>query len=187
MLYYQSVKAMDKEQYLRVLEKKHTLYFDVFRDRRVGDQLFDIVAEFHARTERHLLTMVMDAYEAHEYRMIKCYDRFSLEEAERFAQWLVGEVRRRARPNEEHMCTIVTGAAISENPIEEGVKQFVKKFKHVKYHAFGLRGWQEVRLLAVDLSTGSVAANGRGRQVIDDFKISEAAVCSGNISKREVE
>jgi hypothetical protein len=187
MLYYKPVKAMDKEQYLRVLEKKHALYFDVFRDRRIGGEFFDIVAEFHARTERHLLTMVMDAYEAHEYRMIKYYDKFSLEETERFAQLLVGEAHRRARPNEEHMCTIVTGAAISGTPIEEDVKRFVKKFKHVKYHAFGLRGWQEVRLLAVDLSTGSVVANGRGRQVVDDFKVGEATVYNGNISKREVE
>ncbi|HOK20386.1 MAG TPA: hypothetical protein PK188_07845 [Thermosynergistes sp.] len=170
-----------------MLEKKHALYFDVFRDRRVGDQLFDIVAEFHARTERHLLTMVMDAYEAHEYRMIKCYDRLSLDNVINFAKWLTQEAHRRTRPNEEHMCTIITGAVISENTLDEDVKKFIKGFKHVKYHAFGLKGWQEVRLLAVDLSTGSVAANGRGRQVIDDFKISEAAICSGDISKREVE
>lgn len=186
MLYYSSVKAMDKEQYLRVLEKKHTLYFDVSRDRKIGGELFDIIAEFHARTERHLLTMVMDAYEAHEYRVIKCYDKLSLDEAKHFAQWLVQEAYRRVRPNGEHMCTIITGAAISEGPIGEDVKQFVKKFKHVKYHTFGLKGWHEVRFLVVDLSTGNVVANGKGRQVVDDFEVTEAAV-QRNKTKKGVE
>ncbi|TZE82151.1 hypothetical protein [Calorimonas adulescens] len=162
---------MGKDEYLDLLEKRHSVYYDVYRDHELDGQLLDIYAEFHMRNERYFLIDVLDAYETHEYRLVKYYEDLRLDNAAEFGTWLKEQVEVLIKPHTEHMCTILTGVMVTDRGINRDVEKFIKSYRYTRYYMFGIKGWGEIRLLAVDLASNRVAANRKGREVIKDFMI----------------
>lgn len=162
---------MDIDGYLELLAKKHSVYYDVYRDYELNGEKLDIYAEFHARNERYVLIDVLDAYETHEYRMIKYYGDLRIEHAERFGKWLEGLTEVLVKPHSEHMCTTLTGVMVTNKGIDRDMERFVKGYRYTKYYSFGIKGWGEIRLICADLASNRVMANRKGREVIKDFAI----------------
>ncbi|MBT1278602.1 hypothetical protein VTU32_09655 [Thermoanaerobacter sp. CM-CNRG TB177] len=163
---------MDKEEYLNLLEKKHNVYYNVYRDYKLSGKFLDLYAEFHMRNERYFLMGVLDAYETHEYRFVKYYKNLKIEDAAEFGAWLQEQVEILVKPHSEHMCTILTGVMVTDRSIDRVVERFIKNYRYIRYFTFGVKGWGEIKLLGVDIASNRVVANRKGREVIRDFIIS---------------
>jgi len=157
---------MVKEEYLDLLEKKHSVYYDVYRDYELNGRFLDIYAEFHMRNERYFLIDVLDAYETHEYRLVKYYENLKLDDAAEFGTWLKEQVEVLIKPHTEHMCTILTGVMVTDRGINRNVEKFIKDYRYTRYFTFGIKGWGEI-----DIASNRVVANRKGREVIKDFMI----------------
>lgn len=162
---------MDKTNYLMLLENRHKRYFDVYRNYEIRGKSFDLYAECHVRTERTILGYALDAYEAHDYRMLKCYDRPSLSEIVNLYNWITLEYDNWVNPKENHMCTFLTLVVVLSKGASRELVRFVEGIKHGRHFKFGLRGWYELRFLLVDLSNERVRSNVSGRQIKEDFII----------------
>ncbi|MCS4464218.1 hypothetical protein JTT01_08700 [Clostridium botulinum] len=54
-------------------------------------------------------------------------------------------------PHKDHKSSYLTGILISENSIDDNIKQYVKKFKFAKAYKFYWFGWCDIRLILIDL------------------------------------
>jgi len=162
---------VDKTTYLMLLENRHKRYFDVYRNYEIRGKSFDLYAECHVRTERTILGYALDAYEAHDYRMIKCYDRPSLSEIVDLYNWITLEYDNLVNPKDDHMCTFLTLVVLSCKGVSRELVHFVERAKHSRHFKFGLKGWYELRFLLVSLNNERVWCNVSGRQVKEDFGI----------------
>ncbi|MDI6601218.1 MAG: hypothetical protein QME46_05505 [Thermoanaerobacteraceae bacterium] len=162
---------MVKDEYLDLLEKKHSVYYDVYRDYELNGRFLDIYAEFHMRNERYVLIDVLDAYETHEYRLVKYYEDLKLKDVSEFSAWLKDETDILIKPHTEHMCTILTGVMVTDRGINRDVEKFIKYYRYTRYFTLGIKGWGEIRLVGVDIASNRVVANRKGREVIKDFMI----------------
>lgn len=68
------------------------------------------------------------------------------------------------QPNSYHRNTDVALIIIADK-IEEEAFQLVRKLKHSKSYKFGLHGYSNYRLIALELSTGKVAHNRLGQNL----------------------
>lgn len=163
------------EKYLDILEKKHEKFFDVYRNHRIGDMVFDLYTEFHIKNERFFFVSVLDAYEAHEYRFVKSFLAPNLNDVERFVEWMQGEIKILAKPDTNHMCTTLTGIIVAKNGLLPEVESYIKRYKYTKYFGFGMKGWCDIRLIGVDGVSDRVVANKKGKEVMKDFEQAAAA------------
>ncbi|WP_422447180.1 hypothetical protein [Thermoanaerobacterium sp. DL9XJH110] len=160
---------MDRENYIRLLEQRHRAYFDVYRNHPLGDRVMDLYAVFHLKNRRFFLTKVLDEYEVHEYRMVKCCDTLDFNFIREFGEWLKGQVKLLVRPDLRHMCTTIIGAIIAEKGMTEDAADYIKRYKCAGCFGFGLMGWCDTGLLGVDIISRRVVANRKAREVMEDF------------------
>jgi len=162
---------MKKSDYLEMLEYRHRYYFDVFRDYEIAGSRFDLYAECHVRTERTVLGHVLDSYESHDYRMVKYYEQASLRDICHLYDWIVNHYDIWVTPRDGHMCTFLALVVVLGKGVSQDLIRFVKRAKHSRYFALGLRGWYELRLLLVDLNEEKLWCNGSGNRIRMDFEL----------------
>lgn len=153
--------------YLEALEERFYRYFDVFKEYTFRDERFEIMAKSLVRNERYIASKKVSiyAFENHEYCLIKYVaqlNEINLNEYIRTFQHAATEL---VNPHDEHMCTVITGAIIIDEPISEEIKKRIQRFKYNKSFALGLKGWTYVRLVVVQLKNGEVVTNRRGKEV----------------------
>ena len=68
----------------------------------------------------------------------------------------------RVKPDGNHRNSDVTLVIIAEH-IDESTLKEVRKMKHYQSYRFGLHGWSNYRLVALELSTGKLAFNRQGQ------------------------
>lgn len=158
---------MEYDEYINFLQNKFNRYFDIKRNINILGIKIDMFAKYFERNGRTLITQkdVIDAYENHEFCFIKCYENLSIDNIKEYENFLVEAVARYVKPHSEHMCTYVTGVMVSKDKVNDECTCEIKKFKYSKAFKFYLHGWCEVRLIVVDLASGNVITNSKGKSV----------------------
>lgn len=158
---------MDKVQYLQLLNRKYEKHFQVKNNENIMNREFDIYAKYTEATGRTFLTQkdIIDKFEVNEHCFIKTFETIDLCMAIELGEYFKSLTQSLVKPHKEHKSTNITGVLVSESAINNDIKQYIKKFKYSKYYKFYFRGWSDVRLIAVDLTSGTVISNKKGKEV----------------------
>lgn len=147
----------------RLLEA-HEVWFDVTRNYEYGGQSFEGYAEFHSHGEQYVLVKRAKLWEVDAAEYIFFTQADVLDDA--LLNSLLGFMKTQAvnkvDPAPNHMKSYISLVIIAEH-MEPGVGKRVKKAAFHKTYRFGLRGWAELRLCAIDLEARNVLTNAEGK------------------------
>ncbi|MCI9487514.1 MAG: hypothetical protein HFI64_11265 [Lachnospiraceae bacterium] len=148
------------EKLLRSFER----YYDVRREQVT--EPFAAEAEFSLHDEQYFLVKSARLAEADskEYVYFATADRLDAAGFSVFdtAAWEKGLAR--VKPHANHRNTDIVLVILADH-IEEAVFSVIPKTKHYKSYRLGFQGWSHYRLIAVELSSGRVAANRQGQSL----------------------
>jgi len=164
---------MKLEEYLETLRRKYQAYFDVYPDYFLLGRRLDLYARSHVRSEQFFLTrkVTLAAWETNEYCLVEGYRaKIYAPEVREFITFLVNAADELVKPHKEHMSSVVTGIMVSEQGFDPEAIHLGTRFKHSRSFWFGLYGWYSICLLLVDLSSGRVYANSRGKGVMKSYQ-----------------
>jgi hypothetical protein len=78
-------------------------------------------------------------------------------------------VDKLVKPSDEHMSTALTGVIVAEGGFTADGARTLVRSGFTRHFWWGLRGWCFLRLIGVDLATGEVLANRRGKEVMKAY------------------
>jgi len=164
---------MKLEEYLETLRHKYEAYFDIYPDCPILGRKLDLYARSHIRSEKFFITkkVALGAWETNEYCLVEGHSaNIYAPQVQDFTTFLVNAAGELVKPHKEHMSSVVTGILVSEQGFAPEAIHIGTRFKHSRDFWFGLRGWYSVCLLLVDLSSGQVYANSKGKEVMKSYQ-----------------
>lgn len=173
---------MNLREYFDWLADKYAGYFDVQRDCVVLGRVFPVYAVSQIRSDKYFASkkISLGGYENLEHCLVhgrqEALDQAGLEE---FMRVLKNAVDELVKPHHEHMSTTITGVLVAERGIAPGTVKRVHKFSLGRTYRWGLHGWSRVRLILVDLATGQVHANKKGREVVYSYRVPPLNTAAG--------
>ncbi|MBR7056015.1 MAG: hypothetical protein IKI17_02885 [Oscillospiraceae bacterium] len=155
---------MNASEALEKLLRSYEQYYDI---RRAGvTEPFAAECAFHSHQQQYFLTRraTISEAESHEYVFFAAEERLTLPMARRmdFTAWETGAARVDAHPN--HRNTDVTLVVLAQR-IDPDAAAFLKKLRRYKSYGHMLRGWSSYRVIALELSTGTLTSNRLGRDL----------------------
>ncbi len=152
---------MDKNIYYEKMLDKLKYNFDINKNETIGKWKFEIAAKSHIRNEKYLgfKSAVIYAFENDEYIYGKHFQNISIKDVENVVELLKSTIDNTVEPHEEHMSTTFTALITVDEPVEEEIKNYIKKFKYQKSFLFGFRGWVVVRVILVELHNHQVTGS----------------------------
>lgn len=148
------------EKFLRSFEA----YYNIKRtDTEVP---FTAEAEFHTHDEQYFLikSATISEAESNEYVFFSTMEKLDTETLHELdkAAWETG--LSRIRPHKNHRNSDITLYIIAEQITEE-VFSILPKQRHYKSYYWGLQGWTNYRLVAIELTSGRSVYNRQGRDL----------------------
>ncbi len=152
---------------------KYEAYFDIYPDYSILGRKLDLYACSHVRNEKFVATkkLILGAWETNEYCLVEGHsDKIDAPKVQDFTAFLVNAAGELVKPHKEHMSSMVTGILVSEQGFDSEAIHVGTRFKHSRSFWFGLRGWYSTCLLLVDLSSGQVRTNSKGKEVMKSYQ-----------------
>lgn len=151
-------EALDK------LLPSYERYYNIKRDDTVVP--FAAEADFHSHTENYILVKAakmadIDSNEYIYFSTQKEVDAFLLNELSALA-WNKG--LEKVKPYNGHKNSDISLIVLAEN-FAGDLKTAARKIKKSKNYNFGLYGWSNFKLCALDLSSGKSVSNFQGRDI----------------------
>jgi hypothetical protein len=161
------------DEYLAILRERLAVQFNLESSRFIAGNTYPLYAYSKLEANKYILHRKI-AYERFEvYEHVLCRvsgSQTTPEEISSFVAELRGAVRELVRPSSDHMSTAMTGVLVAERGFQQpAVERLTKAGFNVSFW-FGLQGWCYLRLLGVDLATGEVWANRRGKEVMSAYR-----------------
>ncbi|MCD7845544.1 MAG: hypothetical protein LUG57_06790 [Oscillospiraceae bacterium] len=153
---------MTPTESLEILLKSYRSYYDITRHEE-PEALFAAEAVFHSHDEQFFLIKkaVVSEAESNEQVFIAVEDALDEALLRRLdeAAWAAGLAR--VKPHKSHRNTDITLIILADTIAPEA-RAAVKKLRHYKSYSFGLQGWSNYRLVALETSTGTLSYNRLG-------------------------
>lgn len=164
---------MEIDTYLDIIKKRLEKNFDLIPDYTLGDYGFDLLAKYHFRAERYVLTKktVIYALENNEYCLIKVFKTLDKNSLNTYIDTLIQAIDVLINPTQEHMSSIITGIIVLKNKPSSHIIDAVKKFKYHKGFLFGFKGWVDIRLILVAIDDDYIVTNEKGREVKEVYSL----------------
>ncbi len=164
---------MEAGGYLQEISERLSRYFDISRDYLYKDMEYQLKARSFIRNEKYLGSkkLTLYAYENNEHCLLKHYSQLDVGGLERFLDNLKAYTMENVKPHDEHMLSIVNGVILMADFDNAEIQREIENYKFYKSFSFGLQGWVYQRLLLVNLNSGEVISNRRGREVAKFYKI----------------
>lgn len=145
-------------------------FFDITEDYKLGNNQFDMFANFNQRNAKYLLMkkFEMYAYQSNEYIFHKKMDSFGQQELEWLKSFYETHVDDIVTFNSEHMSSTVTVIIETDMPSDE-IQKKIAKFKYYKSYSFGLKGWVNGKILLIDSSKNRGIGNKLGQKDLERF------------------
>lgn len=146
--------------------------YDITRDAQVLTRRVDALAQLRALNTRYVLSRSHVLWEANafEHAVFLCVDTLTADMVEDWFAFLTREAEPelvhpgKPLPDEGHMYSYLTLIFLC-NGVQKEAQRAVRRARFTKNYRFSLRGWATGRLLAVDLSAGTLTANAAGREM----------------------
>lgn len=162
-----SGKATDAgKDILERLLAAHEAWFDVSRDIEFAGHTFPGYAEFHSSTEQYVLSKRAKLWGAssHEYLFFTMADCLDKETLDGMVSFMTTKALGKVKIDPEHMVSYLSLVIITRETNDE-VRRAIRKTKFRKNFKCGLKGWADLRIAVIDLSTSSVITNARGKDL----------------------
>ena len=163
---------MTAEEYLALLKERLAGNFDVEAARPLAGAVYPLYARSRVVAGRYFLhrSITYERIEINEHVLCRVLPGpATMDQVCSFVDELKGLPGRLVRPTYEHMSSAITGVLISESGFEPPAVGKLTRSGFTKHFWLGLRGWCFLRLLGVDLATGQIWANRRGKEVINGY------------------
>ncbi|MCD8087576.1 MAG: hypothetical protein LUE22_03175 [Oscillospiraceae bacterium] len=161
---------MTPTEALEILLKSYRSYYDITTHEE-PDALFAAEAVFRSHDEQYFLIKKAVVSEAESNEIVFIAVEDALDEAllHRLdeAAWSAG--LERVKPHQSHRNTDVTLIVLADTITAEA-KAAVKKLRHYKSYRFGLQGWSNYRLVALETSSGTLSYNRLGGSLKNLFR-----------------
>ena len=146
--------------------------YDITPGATILSRQVDALAQLRALNSKYVLTKKHVLWEANafEHALFLCEDSLSEETARDWFTFLTREAEPelvhpgKPCPDEGHMYTDLTLIFLCKD-VQEDAQRFIQRAKFTKNYRFSLRGWATARLLAVDLSRGTVVTNAAAKEL----------------------
>ncbi len=159
---------MDMISYIGNLCERYSIYYNISRDVIVLNESIDIMAKFkdvHGRTFLGAKD-VIDSYEINEICYVKHIENIDAISLSDFTGFLKKAVENYVEPKRDHMCTYITGIAVTQSDIKDENIRAIERFKYSKSYLFSLHGWSEIILLVINPGKEQIITNKPGKKVI---------------------
>ena len=155
---------MNAQEALEKLLPSFKRYYNV----KTEDVAAPFVAEavFQSHNEQYFLIKSARISEANsnEFAYFYTADSLNAEKLKELDQCAWERGLKDVQPNYYHRSTDVALIIIAEK-IDDEAKKLMKKLNHSKSYQFGLKGYSNYRLVALELSTGKVTHNRQGQNL----------------------
>ena len=155
---------MNLQEALDKLLPSFRRYYNV----KTEDVAAPFVAEavFQSHNEQYFLIKSARISEANsnEFAYFYTAESLSAEELKELDQCAWERGLKDVQPNYYHRSTDVALIIIAER-VDDEAKKLMKKLNHSKSYQFGLQGYSNYRLVALELSTGKVTHNRQGQNL----------------------
>lgn len=156
----------ERELLIDRLLVSHETWFNVYRDYEYGGRTFPGYAEFHEHGEQYVLVKraklwEVDAFEYLFFESVECLDEAMLAD---LVEFMTTQAIQKVHPDPNHMTSYLSLVVVADR-VADGVEKLVRKTKFRKNFALGIRGWADLRLAVVDLSSHSVTTNSQGQDL----------------------
>ena len=155
---------MNVQEALEKLLPSFRRYYNV----KTEDVAAPFVAEavFQSHNEQYFLVKSARISEANsnEFAYFYTADSLNAEQLKELDQCAWERGLKDVQPNYYHRSTDVALIIIAER-IDEEAKKLMSKLNHSKSYQFGLKGYSNYRLVALELSTGKVTYNRQGQNL----------------------
>lgn len=158
---------MNFQTYKEIIKERLSRYFNVEEKYTYNNKIFDIFAISNIRNEKFMASkkLTIYAFENDEYCFIKHYEDLDNNKLYEIIDTLKSSIKDYIKPHEEHMSSNITGVLVVDNINNDELIKRIEKFHYQKSFAFGLKGWADVRLVAVNLSNGEVYTSKKAKKV----------------------
>jgi hypothetical protein len=155
------------QEYMELMKKRLTNNFDMTVPFEYAGYSIDLFAESHLRTERYFASKKVKVYgmENDEFCFMKHFDMITEDIVDAYIEMLIGSIDDMVKLRDDHMSTIITGIIVADSVDDKNIESIVKRFRHQKSYAFGLKGWVDVRLILVDLQEKKVVPSKKAVKV----------------------
>lgn len=151
---------------LKKLILAHEGWFNVFPDYEYANRTFPAFAEFHSHGEKYVLTKRAKLWEvdAHEYLFFQTTETLSATDVAEWIDFMTTQALKKVDPVPDHMSSYISLVIVADS-VTDDAKKAIRKARFHKEFSFGLRGWADLRLAAVDLSSQCVLTNAAGKEM----------------------
>lgn len=155
---------MERTEALEKLLRSFKRYYNVKTEDVTAP--FDAEAEFVSNDTQYFLLKAakLSESESHEYVYFALREKLDPEELEKLDEAAWETCLKKAQPKSGHRNTDAT-LIILADCISQDAKARLSKLNHYKSYKFGLWGFSQYRLVALELSTGCVSCNRLGRNL----------------------
>lgn len=169
---------MDSKIMLPALLDRYRSSFDVEENYEVEDVLYDAHAAFNVTSAKYVLVKRAQLWQANSFEHVffRRVDSLLPEHLEQFSRHLRDHFEPtlvcggQKYPPKNHMYTFVTGIFLCDGAFS---KEAVRKLKHMhfyKNYLFSVRGYCQLRLMAVDCTSGTVIGNSAADELVKEYK-----------------
>ncbi len=149
---------MNRQEALEAVLSSYRKYYDINRENPLPPFAAEAVFSVHDENYFLIRSAKISESESSEYAFFAeadCMDEPQVRELDRIA-WEEG--LRRTKPGPNHRNTDITLVILADQITEEAAG-LIRKNRHYKSYYMGLRGWNNYKLIAYELSTGKIFAN----------------------------
>lgn len=163
---------MTSDEYLALLIARLAASYDVEASKWLGGLRFPLYARSHVVAGKYILhrSITYERMEINEHVFVRVLPGPATPaNVSSFVEDLKSLIGQLVQPSYEHMSSALTGVLVAEQGFTPEAAQKVARTNYTKHFWLGLRGWCFFRLLGIDLATGKVAANRRGKEVMNAY------------------
>jgi len=169
---------MNNQELLRNFINTYRQNFDMMENFRIEDTYYDAYGFCNITNSKYVLVKKAELWRAlcYEHVFFKTVDFLEPENVSAFQSQLKSYIEPKLVRNGEktmpkdHMYSYITCVFLCENGLSPDTVKSIRKAKFFKDYMLSIRGYCELRLVAVDLENRKVVGNPAARDLIKDYK-----------------
>lgn len=164
---------MTADEYLTVLRERLSAQYNHESPRVIGNRVYPLYAHSKLEASKYFLhrKIAYEHIEINEHVIFEVAPSHVLpEDVEGFVSRLKAMIGELVHPSDIHMSSALCGVLVSSQGFSDAAIKTLTRTSFSKNFRFGLHGWCFLRLLGVDLESGQVWANRRGKEVISAYR-----------------
>jgi hypothetical protein len=172
-------RLLDVQQFLRRVLSYYHNSFDITAPYELDGTQHAALAAMHAHEDQYVRFVGTTLWNAdsHEFTLFDTFDTApTAEQVQALIRTATDTMEPKfvrggeALPPKDHQYTWLSLVLLSQHTPDAAARQAVERCKSTKFYQFYLRGYSEVRVILVDLETGTLTTNKAGRSLKKMYK-----------------